>query len=209
MKRFLFIIMLCMTGVAFAQPNEKPFTVPEITSWKGGTGSTQLSGRVIVKSASLKPVAEALARDYSLLTGKPMTTASGKARTGDIVLTLKKLDTMPAEGYRIRIGDIISVEAPAQKGAFWATRTLLQMVESAAAPLTLSRGEITDIPQYRMRGFMLDVGRKYIPIFYLRELVKVMAYYKMNTLQIHLNDNSFPKYFETKSIWSTTCGLIL
>ena len=202
MKQFLFIIMLCVTGMVYAQPNEKPFTVPEITSWKGATGSTLLSGRIIVKSASLKPVAEALARDYTLLTGKPMTTASGKARTGDIVLTSKKLDTMPIEGYRIKIGDIISVEAPAQKGAFWATRTLLQMVESATAPLTLSRGEIVDIPQYRMRGFMLDVGRKYIPISYLRELVKVMAYYKMNTLQLHLNDNGFPKYYDGD--WSKT-----
>ena len=42
---------------------------------------------------------------------------------------------------------------------------------------------------------MIDVGRKYIPMDYLRQLVKVMAYYKMNTLQVHLNDNGFKQYF--------------
>lgn len=31
---------------------------------------------------------------------------------------------------------------------------------------------------------------------YLQDLVKIMAYYKMNTLQVHLNDNGFKQYFE-------------
>jgi hexosaminidase len=37
---------------------------------------------------------------------------------------------------------------------------------------------------------------------YLRKLVKIMAYYKMNTLQVHLNDNGFRKYFDND--WSKT-----
>ena len=31
---------------------------------------------------------------------------------------------------------------------------------------------------------------------FLRDYVKIMAYYKMNTFQIHLNDNAFKQYFE-------------
>ena len=42
-----------------------------------------------------------------------------------------------------------------------------------------------------LRGFMIDCGRKFIPMAYLQDLVKIMAYYKMNTLQVHLNDNGF------------------
>lgn len=49
---------------------------------------------------------------------------------------------------------------------------------------------------------MLDCGRKFIPISYLQDLVKIMSYYKMNTLQIHLNDNGFKQYFEHD--WSKT-----
>ena len=41
----------------------------------------------------------------------------------------------------------------------------------------------------------MDVGRKFFPMSYLRDLVKVLAYYKMNSLRIHLNDNGFPYYF--------------
>lgn len=42
---------------------------------------------------------------------------------------------------------------------------------------------------------MIDCGRKYIPMSYLRHLTKIMSYYKMNTLQVHLNDNGFRQYF--------------
>ena len=49
---------------------------------------------------------------------------------------------------------------------------------------------------------MMDCGRKYIPMDYLRSLVKTMAYYKMNTLQIHLNDNGFRQFFDND--WDKT-----
>ena len=197
MKRIVFLTMACFWAVTqvFSQSatNEKPFTVPEITQWTGGQGSTTLSGRVVVKSKSLQTVAKQFAADYEVMFGQKLTLVGGKAKKGDIVLTLKKLDTMPAEGYRMAIGDIVEVESPAEIGTFWATRTLLQMLEMSP---NIPKGTMTDIPQYKMRGFMLDVGRKFVPMHYLRNLVKVMAYYKMNTLQLHLNDNGFPQYFE-------------
>ena len=204
MKRIVLLTMACFWAVTqvFSQSvsNEKPFTVPEITQWTGGQGSTTLSGRVVVKSKALQTVAKQFAADYEVMFGKKLTLVGGKAKKGDIVLTLKKLDTMPSEGYQMTIGDIVEVTSPAEIGAFWATRTLLQILETT--PNTqhpspkIPKGTIFDIPQYKMRGFMLDVGRKFVPMHYLRNLVKVMAYYKMNTLQLHLNDNGFPQYFE-------------
>ena len=203
--------MACFWAVTqvFSQSatNEKPFTVPEITQWTGGQGSTTLSGRVVVKSKALQTVAKQFAADYEVMFGQKLTLVGGKAKKGDIVLTLKKLDTMPSEGYQMTIGDVVEVASPAEIGAFWATRTLLQMLETTPNTQHLTantqhptpeipKGTISDIPQYKMRGFMLDVGRKFVPMHYLRNLVKVMAYYKMNTLQLHLNDNGFPQYFE-------------
>ena len=204
MKRIVFLTMACFWAVTqvFSQSatNEKPFTVPEITQWTGGQGSTTLSGRVVVKSKALQTVAKQFAADYEVMFGQKLTLVGGKAKKGDIVLALKKLDTMPSEGYQMTIGDVVEVASPAEIGAFWATRTLLQILETTPNTQHLTpkipQGTITDIPQYKMRGFMLDVGRKFVPMHYLRNLVKVMAYYKMNTLQLHLNDNGFPQYFE-------------
>ena len=46
-----------------------------------------------------------------------------------------------------------------------------------------------------MRGLSLDVGRKFFPLDYVDDLVKVLSYYKLNSLRLHLNDNGFPYYF--------------
>ena len=43
-----------------AKVNEKPFVVPELTSWSGAEGMTSLSGRVVVKNNAMKEVAKAL-----------------------------------------------------------------------------------------------------------------------------------------------------
>ena len=193
----LAIAMMCFAANAGAE-NTKPFVVPELTSWTGGEGQTQVSGRIIVRSKQLRPVAEQLAADYALMCQRRMTLVSGKPKAGDIVLECKKLDTMPNEGYRLKIGDVVEISAPSETGAFWATRTLLQLMEQGPLP----QGEAIDEPQYRLRGFMIDVGRKFVPMEYLRNLVRVMAYYKMNTLQVHLNDKGEPRYFENN--WDKT-----
>ncbi len=102
---------------------------------------------------------------------------------------------MGKEGYDIRISDRVVVTAPQPIGVYWATRTLLQMADQTENQ-TLPRGEIRDFPDYALRGFMLDCGRKFIPLAFLQDYVRMMSYYKMNTFQIHLNDNGFKQYFE-------------
>lgn len=194
-------VCLAMTIPAVAAVNPKPFVVPELSNWDGGEGQTSLSGRIIVADAKLKAVAQALKADYQEMFGRTLTVGKGKAKDGDIVLALKKDGRLGAEGYTLAIGRQVRISAATATGAFWATRTLLQMTEQSA-DLTLARGTATDVPRYGLRGLMIDCGRKYIPLHYLRQLVKVMAYYKLNTLQIHLNDNGFKQYFNND--WAAT-----
>ena len=87
------------------------------------------------------------------------------------------------------------MSAPEAIGAFWATRTLLQIAEQSEEN-ALPQGFIKDFPDFALRGFMIDAGRKFIPMSNLDEYVKLMAYYKMNTLQVHLNDNGFKQFFQ-------------
>ncbi len=188
---------------AMAAVNTKPFTIPELRTWTGAEGQFSLTGQTRVvyrgKQAELARVANALAADYKLLTGKDLTVAQDKAKDGDIELVLKKDKKLGNEGYSLQIDDKITLSAPTETGLYWGTRTLLQLAESNSS---LPKGIATDFPDYGLRGFMLDCGRKYIPMAYLRSLVKSMGYYKMNTLQIHLNDNSFKQYFDND--WSKT-----
>lgn len=196
LTRLSTVLAACMLSFAAisAEINPKPFVIPELKSWTGAEGNTALSGRIIVKSPALKTTAQALAADYEEMFGKKLTIAKGSAKAGDIVLTLKKNDGMGPEGYRLAIGKTVEITAATAQGAFWGTRTLLQLSEQQKER-TLPCGTALDEPQYELRGFMIDCGRKYIPITYLRNLVKIMSYYKMNTLQVHLNDNAFKQYF--------------
>ena len=186
--------MLLVTGSVYADVNEKPFIIPELQTWTGQEGSVTLSGVVRVSGGKeMTRVAEAFAADYAELTGKTMVVKKGSAKAGDIVLTLKKKDAaLGKEGYRLTIADRVTVTAATAQGAFWATRTLLQLAEQGEQ---LPKGETVDVPVYELRGFMVDVARKFMPIDYLNDLVKVMAYYKMNALQVHLNDNGFRQFF--------------
>ena len=94
----------------------------------------------------------------------------------------------------MKITDRVTVTAPKSKGLYWATRTLLQLTEQQGNQ-ALPKGAARDYPDYAIRGFMMDCGRKFIPMSMLRDYVKMMAYYKMNTFQIHLNDNAFKQYY--------------
>ena len=195
-KKILTLAACCMlsAGALWADINPKPFVVPELKTWSGAEGQTALSGRIVVKNVKLKAVAAALAADYKEMFGKEVTIVNGATKGGDVVLSLKKNKALGDEGYTMNVGSAVEITAATERGAFWATRTLLQIAEQHKDG-NLPKGKTTDVPEYKLRGFMIDCGRKFIPMSYLRDLAKIMAYYKMNTLQVHLNDNGFRQYF--------------
>ena len=191
----LLVLSLFVQMGLYAQ-NEKPFVVPELKEWKGSKGDFVPSSdmRVVYADEALRAVVEAFAADYGQMFGAAPAVAQGKPSAGDIYFTLKKDKKLGSEGYAIRVDRYVTVSAPEVVGAYWATRTLLQISEQTEDH-QLPKGQLRDWPDYAMRGFMMDCGRKFIPMSYMRDLVKMMAYYKMNTLQVHLNDNGFKQFF--------------
>ena len=193
--RKLVLIVFLVSGSLFGwATNLKPFVVPELTQWQGGEGQMQPSGQIVVASPALRSMAQTFCHDYTLLTGRQMSIATGnKAKAGDIVLRLKKDKALGSEGYRMAIGTTCDITAATPKALYWGLQTVLQLSEQQ--PM-LPCGSTVDKPQYAIRGFMLDVGRKFVPMPYIKKLARIMAYYKMNTLQLHLNDNGFKQYFD-------------
>ena len=203
MKKLL-VVLFAVIGLGAMAQNPKPFIIPELTEWTGAEGELQPSGRVAVKGSDkeLMRIATVFAEDYKLLTGRDLTIVKGSGKAGDIVFQLdKKATSLGAEGYELDITDKAIATAATTQGVFWATRTLLQMAEQSNSG-QMPKGKAIDIPQYQIRGFMIDCARKFIPMDYLNKLVKIMSYYKMNTLQVHLNDNGFKQYFNND--WSKT-----
>ena len=192
LKVLALLVIFCLTGsLTRAAVNPKPFVVPELKQWTGK------DARIVCTSQNpeLLRIARMFADDYQQMFGQTLSVAQGKATPGDFVLSLSADKKLGEEGYAIKITDRVAISAPTPTGLYWSTRTLLQLAEQNQER-SLPQGTIRDYPDYPLRGFMIDCGRKFIPMAYLQDLVKIMAYYKMNPLQVHLNDNGFKQYFE-------------
>ena len=200
LKVLCLLTIFCLTGnLSRAAVNPKPFVVPELKQWTGKDGNfiPETDAKIVCTSSNpeLLRIARMFADDYQQMFGQVLNVTEGKAKAGDFVLSLSKDKKLGQEGYDIKIADRVTLSAPTPTGLYWSTRTLLQIAEQTTDH-QLPKGTIRDYPDYPIRGFMIDCGRKFIPMPYLQDLVKIMAYYKMNTLQVHLNDNGFKQYFE-------------
>lgn len=208
MKTILCLLLTFLT-VPFsfaAENNEKPFVIPELRDWTGGEGNWTLSENASIvipenNREQLLPAAEEFSADIKTMFGKNIPVRTGEAKPGDISLSLAKIASDNDEAYELDIAGTVSIKANKPVGVFWATRTILQILEQSPN-LQMPQGKTLDYPKYQLRGFMLDCGRKFFTIDFLRDYVKLMSYYKMNTFQIHLNDNGFKTLFDND--WNKT-----
>lgn len=200
-NRICLILTILLLGApaANAGVNPKPFVIPELKEWKGADGAFIPTEATRIVCAPGQPellrIARILAADCETMFGYKPEVAEGKGAGGDIILSIRKDKKLGGEGYAVKVTDRVQLSAPQPVGVYWGTRTLLQIAEQSS-DRRLPKGKLRDYPDYAVRGFMIDCGRKFIPLSFLQDYVKIMAYYKMNTLQIHLNDNGFKQYFE-------------
>ena len=175
--------------------NAKPNVMPELAEWKGAKGGSfeiSDSSRIVVAAkdkAELSAMAEEFKNDYKEITGKSIKIVyADQASAGDFFFTLEAAGNgLKEEGYSMNVTDKVEVKAEQKAGAYWSTRTILQILKQNGT--TIPKGECRDYPKYEVRGFMLDVGRRPFESETLQEVAKTMLWYKMNDLQLHLNDN--------------------
>jgi hexosaminidase len=91
----------------------------------------------------------------------------------------------------------VSIRARRPAGAFYAIQTLRQLFPAAilrqapagATAWTVPAVSIEDYPRFGWRGLLLDVGRHFMPKEFLKKLVDVLAFHKLNRLHLHLTDD--------------------
>lgn len=175
--------------------NAKPAVIPELAEWKGAQGgefSVKDGSRIVIANkdkAAFQRAATEFQKDYKDLFGKDLEIVyADSANAGDFFFTLVEAGTgLKEEGYNLKIDDSVTVEAETSTGAYWATRSILQILKQTDG--TIAKGEARDYPKYEVRGFMLDVARRPFSKKIVDEVAKTMSWYKMNDLQLHLNDN--------------------
>ncbi|KAJ2356977.1 hypothetical protein IWW50_002925 [Coemansia erecta] len=209
--------------------NPTPFVIPSLQEWEGGNGNWQLSKktRIVVDPAfanggaqdadntfmrnpsNLQQYAASFQADISEVTGIDVeVVVSKKYGKDDIFLTLgaDKVDKkLNQEGYLLDITKKgISIQGVTSRGAFWGTRSILQMLILADEQgYALPNGHARDYPNYNERKFMQDIARKPFPMSDLREYATLTSFYKFNTLHHHYSDNPAVRVKEIQTDWQS------
>lgn len=193
---FLFLIQVALRAQVSTIP---PSVIPAVRQWQAGHGRFVIHANTVFKykpSVLTQRTVAIFWEDLKALQGgqqHPLAISNRHKNYIIIKITPKlQLSQLQKESYRLEIkpGRIV-IDAMDEAGVFYATRTLLQLLEHDSDKRTIPCYTITDIPAYPFRGFMLDVGRKFFPVSQLKDYICRMSWYKMNQLQLHLNDQAF------------------
>ncbi|MEJ8672165.1 glycoside hydrolase family 20 zincin-like fold domain-containing protein [Streptomyces sp. MS1.AVA.1] len=139
-------------------------------------------------SAGERRVAGTLADDLNDAGHGRVPVVRGGARTGDIVIDVQPSRTsLGAEGYQLRADERLSVTAATETGAFYGTRTLLQLLAQGDR---IPAGHTVDVPRYKERGVGVCACYINISMPWLENLVREMAYHKLNQLLLELKVKS-------------------
>lgn len=169
----------------------RPSVMPGLREWKGNEGQFVLTSasRIVFTDPSLQETAEQIAGYLAEMAGQHLSVTAETPAAGDIVLKLDgSLANLTEEGYTMHISEVMEITSSAAKGVLYGGISATQMFSQAEDHTSVSKGLVRDYPKYEVRSGMLDVARTYVPLDYLTEMTKYMAYFKLNEVQVHIND---------------------
>ena len=147
-----------------------------------------------VIDAELIPAAEYLADMLSRATGYDL-----KVKEGEGTITLALGDVQGKEGaYTLTAeSDKVNITGNSYGGVIAGIESLRQLFPPQIESKEIVKGtdwaipavNIQDAPRFEWRGIMLDVSRHFYTIGEVKELLDVMALYKMNKFHWHLTDD--------------------
>ena len=168
--------------------------IPNVQQYTSGGSAWQpsTSTRIVLDDtapAALQDAANVLAQELvseGHLSAPPAVVLGAAPQAADIHLFIGPVSGVSSqEGYEITVANGLQIEGVGTAGAFYGTRTLLQTLRTQKQ----YAGTLVDWPAYAHRGVMVDIARKYFTPGWVEQLIRDMAWMKLNTLQLHISDN--------------------
>jgi hexosaminidase len=172
---------------------------PRSTQRRDGAFSLP-SDATIGYEAGLAPEARQLAAGLAPALGRRPEIVNGKT---DAAITLRRADVPAprpgatgAEAYRLTVTPDggIEIAGATDAGVFYGVQTLeawlpVEAYAAPAPPVSVPAVRIVDAPRFAYRGMHLDVSRNFRSVAAVKELLDIMAFYKLNTFHFHLTDD--------------------
>ncbi len=171
--------------------------IPTPKKYEKKNGSFSLRGISIFMEDSLDPRVKkaltVLSEDICRVTGERVTISSATPSGRCIVLSAGSGDT---ESYSVKTDtERCTVSSEGAAGAFYAVQSLRQAV--ALEGDSLPCFELFDEPDLGYRGFYQDITRGRVnSLKKLKDIADKLSYYKINSLQLYVEDSFMFKEFE-------------
>lgn len=142
--------------------------------------------------ARVRKASSALASEISSMTGCHVMLSSGEPSGNCIYIT----GTGESEGYTLDIGaDSAVIKGDGAAGAFYGIQSLRQLIKEYGVQIPCCTVE--DNPDFGYRGFYQDITRGRVnSLEKLKKIADMLSYYKINSLQLYVEDAFMFKEFE-------------
>ncbi len=189
---------------------------PEKLTQGSGNFSITPKTKIVLAGSGLEQSAKFL-NDYlqSFFGFKLAIQKSGDFKN-NIVLNYEKMEYGIPGAYQLHVKkDEIHIGGDNATGTFYGVQTLIQLLPYVKSnSLSVPVVEIEDKPRFGYRGLMLDVGRHFFPLDYVKKFIDFIAMHKMNTMQLHLTEDQgwrieIKKYPKLTSVGAYRNGTIL
>jgi hexosaminidase len=211
------LVVLVFAGSVVAKPGAKQdqqfSIIPQPLSLKETAGNFLIGKKTIIcvdeNNSSLLKIGEMLSAQLKQLTGYDIIVNKVSSTPGanTIFLTQKDaIDSLGAEGYSLSVetGKVI-IRGLESAGVFYGMQTFLQLLpvnlstfsisssqassHTSPVSLTIPGVQIMDKPRFGWRGMMLDVGRYFYSVDFIKKYIDYLAMHKMNTFHWHLTED--------------------
>lgn len=237
LRTIFLAVLYAISSISIAQ---EIALIPQPAQMTVGEGTFLLQGKVVIcypNDKEIKSVVNNFVNEIKATTGIKLKKSTYKkdnllgvevdkcGKKGDAHISLRVDETMGDEAYKLSVcKDLIKIAAAKPAGFFYAFQTIKQLLpanvmagvyDASATEWKIPVVEISDEPRFAWRGFMLDEGRHFYGKEEIKNILDVMAAYKMNRFHWHLTEDQgwrikikkYPKLTEIGA-WrnSRVCG---
>ena len=144
------------------------------------------SSKIYSSEADLQPLLRLFQMEVEKITGINIEVSSIKDNNADIIFEIDT--TLAADNYHLDVGRIINVTGGSYRALTMAKTTLLQLVATEDNVLIIPVVSIKDYPDVNYSGLMLDLASHWHSVASIKQLVDLLAFYKIKYLHLHFTD---------------------
>jgi len=190
MKKLLLAVGIVFSATCFSQ-SLNIIPAPVKAEAKEGTFAINSSTKIILEGGGTQKSADFFNSYLQKFYGFTLAVAKSGSEKNAIILNFDKIENPIAGAYNMAVDkDKVYIGGDNEAGVFYGIQTLIQLLPvEKSTSLAIQQCNIEDAPRFGYRGLMLDCGRHFFPVEFVKQYIDFIAMHKMNTFHWHLTED--------------------